>query len=88
MFIVFRGGVRCIIFEAKSAVGVDPIHVTAALVEQKFMTSEKENMKPEVGCNVTSLPTVNIGNVVVFGRIIIHVNIRVAKVINGRVVGK
>ena len=88
MFVVFRGGVRCIIFEAKSAVGVDPIHVTAALVEQKFVTSEKENMKPEVGCNVTSLPTVNIDNVVSFGRIIIHVNIRVVKVIKGRVVGK
>ena len=87
MIVVFWGGVRRIVFEAESAVGVDPIHVTAALVEKDFVTSEKENMKPEVGCNVTSLPTVNIENVISFVRII-HVGVRVVKVIKGRVVGE
>ena len=86
MIVVFRGGVRRIIFEAKSAVGVDPIHVTAALVEQKFVTCEKENMKPEVGCNVTAFPTVNIGNVISFDGIIIHIGVRVVKVVKGRMV--
>ena len=67
-------------FKAKSAIGVDPMHMSTTLIKQNFMTGEEEDVQPEVRGDVALPPTIDVINIICLGRIDIHVNIRVIEV--------